>query len=70
MALLPPGFEDNAWCKPGHCLVKTNTMMMGPKSIYVQCFDGENEYDEVWTGSNVNQAAPLSWQIAKPCENE
>jgi len=51
-AVLPPGYEDVAWCPAGSCLRPVNNPdgFVGPRSAMVECWDPDAWYsplDEV-----------------------
>ena len=70
-AVLPPGFEDVAWCPPGSCLQPSEIKPghTGAKSSFVECYDEKTEKvtNEVWTGSKSPTTAPEGWIKAEFC---
>eukprot|EP00325_Prymnesiales_sp_UTEX-LB-985_P009954 CAMPEP_0174702172 /NCGR_PEP_ID=MMETSP1094-20130205/6544_1 /TAXON_ID=156173 /ORGANISM="Chrysochromulina brevifilum, Strain UTEX LB 985" /LENGTH=408 /DNA_ID=CAMNT_0015899913 /DNA_START=29 /DNA_END=1255 /DNA_ORIENTATION=- len=61
-SVLPPGYEDEAWCPAGSCLreVSQPPHIAGPVSASKECHDmvtHENS-DEVWTGLRAPGPAP------------
>ena len=66
---LPPGYEDEAWCPPDHCIRATpqEPGFVGPRSMFVECANvkcGETA-DEFWTGTRTDTPPPPGWVKAK-----
>ena len=66
---LPPGYEDEAWCPPGHCIRATPQLegFAGPRSMFFEC--AHIETGEVaaafWTGARVNAVPRPGWVKVK-----
>lgn len=60
--VLPPGYEDNAYCPPGACLLYTN-VHPGPRSSFTKCHDETTgkTTEAVWTGSKSDIKPPNGW---------
>ena len=75
-AVLPPGYEDFAWCPPGSCLrdvynprpgQSSGRNPLGPTQLTKECFNVDTGVvvDEVWTGSGHSVQAPPGWVIVQ-----
>ena len=63
-AVLPPGFEDEAFCPVGACIRDIRRPgTVGSRSASVECYDPTSDevYDEVWTGSLSDTVVPPGW---------
>jgi hypothetical protein len=68
VAVLPPGFEDMAWCPTAeHCLRRKHSMRLfaGPRSAFFECHHPptNEQLPAVWTGNNTDVTPPLTWVV-------
>ncbi len=72
-AVLPPGFEDVAWCPPRSCLrpAELEPGFTGSRSSFVECYDADSGkvVDEIWTGSKNPAVVPKGWTEATYCND-
>ena len=66
---LPPGYEDEAWCPPDHCIRATpqESGFLGPRSMFVECAHIETGEAAAafWTGARVNAVPLPGWVKVK-----
>ena len=66
---LPPGYEDEAWCPPGHCIRATPRPegFAGPQSMFWECAHIETGEAAAafWTGARVNAVPRPGWVKVK-----
>ena len=66
---LPPGYEDEAWCPPDHCIRATpqEPGFLGPRSMFVECAHIETGEAAAafWTGARVNAVPLPGWVKVK-----
>ena len=66
---LPPGYEDEAWCPPDHCIraIPQEPGFVGPQSMFVECAHIETGEAAAafWTGARVNAVPLPGWVKVK-----
>ena len=66
---LPPGYEDEAWCPPDHCIRATPQPegFAGPQSMFWECAHIETGEAAAafWTGARVNAVPRPGWVKVK-----
>lgn len=66
---LPPGYEDEAWCPPDHCIRATPRPegFAGPHSMFWECAHIETGEAAAafWTGARVNAVPRPGWVKVK-----
>ena len=66
---LPPGYEDEAWCPPDHCIraIPQESGFVGPQSMFVECAHIETGEAAAafWTGARVNAVPLPGWVKVK-----
>ena len=71
---LPPGYEDEAWCPPDHCIRATPQPegFAGPQSMFWECAHIETGEAAAafWTGARVNAVPRPGWIKVKSSLDE
>ena len=71
---LPPGYEDEAWCPPDHCIRATpqEPGFVGPQSTFFECAHVKTGEAAAafWTGARVNAVPLPGWVKVKSALDE